>query len=112
MGDCVTINTLVENTVNVAGLRAEHGLSFFASGGREEGAVRYRSNGPFLHNAQRMGLALDDVEAVVLSYGHYDHTGGVEAVCRGCSGAKLCAHPSVLAPKFAANSDGTSRVIG
>jgi 7,8-dihydropterin-6-yl-methyl-4-(beta-D-ribofuranosyl)aminobenzene 5'-phosphate synthase len=99
MSDCITITTLVENTVNVGGLRAEHGLSFLLRMGGRKMLFDTGQTDLLLHNARGMGLSLDDVEAVVLSHGHYDHTGGIEAIWRTLPEAKLFAHPSVLLPK-------------
>lgn len=112
MSHDVSITTLVENSVNIAGLRAEHGLAFLIRVGGKKVLFDTGQSQLLLENAQKMGLKLDDVDTVVLSHGHYDHTGGVEAVCRTSPGVRLYAHPSVLVPKFAANPDGTSRFIG
>jgi 7,8-dihydropterin-6-yl-methyl-4-(beta-D-ribofuranosyl)aminobenzene 5'-phosphate synthase len=108
----ITITTLVENSVNIASLRAEHGLSFLIRAGDRKVLFDAGQSDLLLCNAEKMGLALNDLDAVVLSHGHYDHTGGVEAVYRASPQAKLYAHPSVLAAKFAGNSDGTSRFVG
>ena len=112
MRDDVSITTLVENSVNIAGLRAEHGLSFLIRVGGKKLLFDTGQSDLLLQNAQKMGLFLDDVDAVVLSHGHYDHTGGIEAICQASPQVKICAHPAVLPPKFAANSDGTSRFVG
>jgi 7,8-dihydropterin-6-yl-methyl-4-(beta-D-ribofuranosyl)aminobenzene 5'-phosphate synthase len=112
MSENVTITTLVENTVNVGGLRAEHGLAFLIRVGRRKLLFDTGQTDLLVHNAQKMGLALDDLDAVVLSHGHYDHTGGLEAICRVAPKARILAHPEVIGPKFAANADGTSRFIG
>jgi 7,8-dihydropterin-6-yl-methyl-4-(beta-D-ribofuranosyl)aminobenzene 5'-phosphate synthase len=108
----VTVTTLVENSVNVAGLRAEHGLSFLIRIGGRKLLFDTGQTDLLLHNAQKMGLTLNDVDAVVLSHGHYDHTGGLEAICGVAPQARFFAHPGVLTSKFAANADGTSRFIG
>jgi len=112
MSEGVTITTLVENSVNVAGLRAEHGFSLLVRSGGKKLLFDTGQSDLLLHNAQKMGLLLEDVDAVALSHGHYDHTGGIETICQSAPLATFYAHPSVLGPKFAANSDGTARFIG
>lgn len=112
MSERVTITTLVENTVNIAGLRAEHGLSLLIRAGGRKLLFDTGQTDLLVQNAQKMALGLDDVDAIVLSHGHYVHTGGIEAICRVAPRARLFAHPAAIGPKFAANADGTSRFIG
>lgn len=52
-------------------------------------------------NAHALGVDLGSVEAVVLSHGHDDHTGGWAEVLRAAAGSvTVYAPPEVLAPKF------------
>ncbi len=69
-------------------LLAEHGLSCFVtvfSGGREHRILMDAglSPGCLFHNARNLGCDLGDVESVVLSHGHFDHTGGLCDFFRG-----------------------------
>ncbi|MBN2577802.1 MAG: MBL fold metallo-hydrolase [Pirellulales bacterium] len=93
-------------------LAAEHGLAFWIErGGR---AVLFDTGQSVLlaGNAFRLGLPLHQAEAVVISHGHYDHTGGLAEVLRdGCS-ARIFMHPAALEPKYACDRDGSSREIG
>lgn len=112
MPDTVTITTLVENTVNVAGLRGEHGLCFLL---RADGRSLLFDTGQsdlLVHNARHMGLALENIEAIVLSHGHYDHTGGIAAALGAAPQAQLYCHPAAIEPKFGAYPDGSARYIG
>jgi 7,8-dihydropterin-6-yl-methyl-4-(beta-D-ribofuranosyl)aminobenzene 5'-phosphate synthase len=112
MSEQVTITTLVENTVNLGGLRAEHGLSFLVRAGGKKLLFDTGQSDLLLHNARKMGLALEDLDAIAFSHGHYDHTGGLEAVCQVALQARVFSHPAALAPKFTVNLDGTSRFVG
>lgn len=111
MNDAVTVTILVENSVNIAGLRAEHGCSVLIRHGARKLLFDTGQSDLVLHNARRMGLVLDDLEAVVLSHGHYDHTGGIADLATSPH-TKIYAHPSAFTPKFVGNPDGTTRFIG
>jgi metal-dependent hydrolase (beta-lactamase superfamily II) len=69
-------------------LLAEHGLSclvWVIAGGSEHAILLDTglSRDCLFHNAREMGLDLSAVEAVVLSHGHFDHTGGLAEIFRG-----------------------------
>lgn len=72
---------LMENKTNGPGCLAEHGLSVYIEA---QGRKLLFDTGPsplFVQNAQVLGVDLEQVEAVVISHGHYDHTGGVPKFC-------------------------------
>ncbi len=71
------IVTLVENTPGVCGCEGEHGLSFYVETARHKLLVDCGQSDMLLRNAERMQIDLTQVDTVVLSHGHYDHTGGV-----------------------------------
>jgi 7,8-dihydropterin-6-yl-methyl-4-(beta-D-ribofuranosyl)aminobenzene 5'-phosphate synthase len=112
MNDAIAITTLAENTVNIGGLQGEHGLAFLVRFGRRKLLFDTGQTDLCVSNAQQMGLTLDDLEGVVLSHGHYDHTGGIAAVCEQAAGARLFMHPAATEPKYTMNADGSSRWIG
>ncbi|NPV09030.1 MAG: MBL fold metallo-hydrolase [Anaerolineae bacterium] len=93
------VTCVVDNCVSRGGLLAEHGLSLLveAQGGRvlfdtgESGAV-------VRHNLKALRAAVPD--AVVLSHGHTDHTGGLEALAPLLSRRPLVAHPGIFEERF------------
>ena len=106
------ITVLVENAASETGLLAEHGLSVWI----ETAHGRYlfdTGQGPALvPNARRLGIPLDQADAVILSHGHYDHTGGLAHVMNRKGRTRIHAHPAAFEPKYAQNPDGTARWIG
>jgi 7,8-dihydropterin-6-yl-methyl-4-(beta-D-ribofuranosyl)aminobenzene 5'-phosphate synthase len=74
----VDITVLVEDTVHEPRMRAEHGLSLYIDAGGFRILFDTGASALFLGNAKQLGLRLDNLDALVLSHNHYDHTGGVE----------------------------------
>ncbi|MDD3610499.1 MAG: MBL fold metallo-hydrolase [Halothiobacillaceae bacterium] len=94
------LTQLVENAASGRGVLGEHGISFLIEA---DGARVLFDTGQGLtleHNAERMGVSLEGLDAVVLSHGHYDHTGGLLAVLERNPGTRLFMHPEALSPKF------------
>jgi len=112
MNDTICLTMLVENSVNVRGLRAEHGLACHLQVGGHSLLFDTGQSDLLLANATALGVDLGQVEAIALSHGHYDHTGGLAAVCRASPLARLFLHPAAVAPKFSANVGGPPRPVG
>ena len=73
------IVTLIENTEGTSGCAAAHGLSFYVETPRHKLLLDLGPSDETLRNAERLGIDLSEVDTVVLSHGHYDHSGGIMA---------------------------------
>ncbi len=63
-------------------------------------------------NAKHLGINPENIEFLVLSHGHYDHTGGIAwLIDNGFSGG-VCYHPDALEPSWSRSKNGSSRPIG
>jgi 7,8-dihydropterin-6-yl-methyl-4-(beta-D-ribofuranosyl)aminobenzene 5'-phosphate synthase len=83
-------------------LIAEPGFSALVrveKGGRERALLFDTgvSPGGVVENMRRLGLSLGDVEAIVLSHGHWDHVTGMQGVARVLGRRNL---PVLLHPEF------------
>lgn len=112
MNDQIRITILVENTAAGAGIVAEHGLSYWIQHGERSVLFDTGQGNVLAGNAWKLGVQLEDAGTVVLSHGHYDHTGGLADALRGYRPVELFLHPAALKPKFARNFDGTVRDAG
>jgi 7,8-dihydropterin-6-yl-methyl-4-(beta-D-ribofuranosyl)aminobenzene 5'-phosphate synthase len=108
----IKISTLSENTSS-RGYLAEWGLSMLVEAGGKKILFDTGAGYSTLHNAQLMGLDLAAVDSVVLSHGHYDHTGGLRDVLKRSGGKEVIAHPAIWEGKYADNGiAGHERHIG
>ena len=61
------------------------------------------------HNARQLGIDPGTADCVILSHGHYDHTGGLAGLAGRFRNADLYVHPDAFKPKFARRDDGTGQ---
>ena len=112
MSQELQITVVVENTAQGIGLLAEHGLAYWLEWDGRHILFDAGQGGALKSNLQRMELRPDHIDTVVLSHGHFDHTGGLADVLERDQAATVMFHPDALRKKYAKNQDGTSREIG
>jgi 7,8-dihydropterin-6-yl-methyl-4-(beta-D-ribofuranosyl)aminobenzene 5'-phosphate synthase len=95
----ITVTVLVDNLA-AQGLQSEHGFSVWIEvDGRR--VLFDTGQGLALEgNAAKLGVDLRAVDVLVLSHGHYDHTGGVPLVVARAPAAEIYAHPAATGPRF------------
>ena len=71
------IINLIENTEGKSGCVYEHGLSFYIETQDHKALLDLGQTDNSLRNAETLGVDLKAVDTVVLSHGHYDHSGGI-----------------------------------
>ncbi len=100
MANGLSITVLVENTANRGGLLAEHGLAFWIERAGRRILFDTGQGMALAHNADKLGIDLSAVNDVVLSHGHYDHTGGLLAALPDFSRATVYAHGTAFRDRF------------
>ena len=93
------ISLLVDNAAN-PGLISEHGLSMWIET-PDHRILFDTGQGPALAaNADKLGIPLERADTLVLSHGHYDHTGGVAHVLRCNPSIDVFCHPGAVQPRY------------
>ena len=108
----LTLTILVDNSTQQRGLLAEHGLAVWIDTGRQKILFDTGQGLALKHNAKRLGILLSTANAIVLSHGHYDHTGGLLEALAGTDGQKVFAHPKAFNSKYTGQDKQESRSIG
>ena len=80
---------LIENTEGSAGCGIEHGLCLYVETERHKLLLDTGASDLFIKNAEKKGVDLTKVDTVVISHGHSDHGGGLEAFSRMNPKAKI-----------------------
>lgn len=100
---------ITENTTANENIIAEHGLCVYIETCGKKILLDFGQQGStLLHNAGVLGIDLEKIDLAVLSHGHYDHGGGLEAFLQGNPTAKVYLHQKA----FGAYYNGTEKYIG
>jgi 7,8-dihydropterin-6-yl-methyl-4-(beta-D-ribofuranosyl)aminobenzene 5'-phosphate synthase len=90
----LTLTVLVDNTTLIDRyFTGEPGLSFLLETAGKKILFDTGYSGAFLANAEKMGVSLRDLDYVVFSHGHLDHTGGLISLARYLTEAKINSIP-------------------
>ncbi|MBA7466942.1 hypothetical protein ES707_02136 [subsurface metagenome] len=107
------ITTLSENTAGVGNFLAEWGLSILVETDEVNILLDTSSGISASHNADILGIDLSKIDKIVLSHGHYDHTGGLRQILHKMrKEIEIIAHPDIWAAKYARRQGQKDRYIG
>ena len=73
----IRVVCLIENTEGTNGCSYAHGLSFYIETAKHKILMDLGPSGDTLENAKKLGIDLSMIDTVILSHGHYDHSGGI-----------------------------------
>lgn len=106
------LTCLVDNTAQLSSrLWAEHGLAFLIEAHGAKILFDTGQSGTVLaHNLAVLGEDLRDLSAIVLSHGHYDHTGGLAEALSRAEGVEVVAHPDVFRERFSRRDEGLKSI--
>ncbi len=109
----IRITTLSENTAGRGGFLGEWGLSILVE--TEDAKVLMDTGNRFslIHNGDILGIDFAGIDKIVLSHGHFDHTGGLrELLIRMNKPIEIIAHPDVWQSKYARRPGEKDLYIG
>lgn len=105
------ITVLSEDYLNKNGCISEHGLCLYIETENHTVLADTGASGTTVKNAEKLGIDLKKVDTVVLSHGHYDHTGGALPFSKINQQAKIYIHKDAV-NDFYNNRTGEYKYIG
>ncbi len=107
------ITTLSENTAAMGDFLGEWGLSVLIETENMALLLDTGTSISAVHNADILGIDLSHIGKIVLSHGHYDHTGGLrEVLSRMRKEVEIIAHPDIWQAKYSRRKGKPDRYIG
>lgn len=107
------ITTLSENTAGMGDFLGEWGLSILIETDTANVLLDTGTSVSAVHNADTLGIDFSKVDKIVLSHGHYDHTGGFRDVLRRMKKeVEIIAHPDIWQTKYSRREGKPDRYIG
>jgi 7,8-dihydropterin-6-yl-methyl-4-(beta-D-ribofuranosyl)aminobenzene 5'-phosphate synthase len=105
------ITTLSENTAGRDGFLGEWGLSVLVESDGTKVLFDTGQSVSIIHNARLLGVDLSQIDKIVLSHGHFDHTGGLKQVL-GQIGRQIevIAHPDIWQEKYVTGQGGSDYI--
>ena len=94
------IVTLVENTCGREGCIAEHGLSVYIETQKHKLLLDAGQTDAVVKNAETLGIDLLAVDTVILSHGHYDHSGGIMPFAQINPNARIIMQSKAAEPHY------------
>lgn len=89
------ITVLVENFAGVKNVLGEHGLSLLIRDGDTSILMDTGQGGVLFPNMNALGVEPGEIDHLVLSHGHYDHTGGLQRLLLHSENIPVWAHPEI-----------------
>jgi 7,8-dihydropterin-6-yl-methyl-4-(beta-D-ribofuranosyl)aminobenzene 5'-phosphate synthase len=107
----IKITTLSENTAT-ADCIGEWGLSMLIDADGKRILFDTGAGTAALMNATTMKIDLSGVDCIVISHGHFDHTGGLYQMLKRTGPKKIIAHPDIWSRKYGSLDNKPKRFIG
>jgi 7,8-dihydropterin-6-yl-methyl-4-(beta-D-ribofuranosyl)aminobenzene 5'-phosphate synthase len=97
------INILAEDHVRKRGILGEHGYSILVELDGFRVLFDAGQTEILFLNAEKAGIDISNINALVISHGHYDHCGGVSEFCRLNMHAPVYIHPEAFCERYSSD---------
>lgn len=105
------ITLLVDNKAQ-SGLKHEHGLAIFIEyNGKRILFDNGQDHEALFYNAEQLKIPLTNLDFIILSHGHYDHSGNLDTLLKQNPNAIFYAHPDCLQTRYSLHPNKAPRTI-
>jgi len=109
----IQITTLSENTASATHLLAEWGFSILIEADGCKILLDTGQSFSAAYNAITLRINLSQIDKIVFSHGHFDHTGGLLHILKMVNGeVEIIAHPDIWAAKYGKRPEKKEKYIG
>jgi len=109
----VRLTILCENTATFAlNTLGEHGFSVFIETEYGNYLLDTGQGATLIHNGLSLKKDLRKISKILLSHGHYDHTGGLLPFLNVVHGVEIIGHPDLFMDRYAKRASGETIYIG
>lgn len=106
----IRLSILADNTTQRPDLRTEHGFACWIETGGHKLLFDTGAGQVLRANAATLGIDLAEAEAIALSHGHYDHTGGLAEAWRRPDTTPLYLHARALTTRYRVSGSGSKEI--
>ncbi len=104
---------IVDNTAHTHNLETEHGLAVWIEADGKNILFDSSQSSMIVENAKKLNIPLEKTDILILSHGHYDHTGGLEALQNILrDNVIIYAHPDIMLERYSRHANGDIKEIG
>ncbi|MCD8236909.1 MAG: MBL fold metallo-hydrolase [Prevotellaceae bacterium] len=109
----IKIVTLIDNRKHSKkhSLEVEHGLSFYIETDQKKILLDVGASDKFFQNAIKLGIDIKEVDSLILSHAHRDHTGGLACFMQNNKKAKIYLSSNINSLGYYSNRKGYLRNI-
>lgn len=105
----IQLQIIVDNKAK-NGLQAEHGFALLLKLADRKILFDTGQKDALSINADKLGIDLKEIDTLVLSHGHYDHTGGLADVLSSNRQVNVYCHAAAFLPRYSIK-DGSARPV-
>jgi len=106
------VTVVVDNKPGAPGLLHEWGLSLWIEHQGRNLLLDTGAGVALLPNLKALGLNPNRIEAVILSHGHFDHSGGLAGLLQAVGPRPVWCHPAAFEIHLRREDDGSYRDVG
>ncbi|GAK55846.1 beta-lactamase domain protein [Candidatus Vecturithrix granuli] len=103
-----TLTIMVDNFAQQRGTMAEHGFAVWITRGEEHTLFDTGGGMTLANNLQALNKDVHDLHRIILSHGHWDHSGGLKVVLNDRESREILAHPGIFTERYSIKKQETT----